>query len=258
MKDNILMNYNKKLMDIINKINKSIHEQPLIINNESEELYIILNHLFQEIENTFKLIKKAKKSSIANLQDIQNKINILRDYIYELSEFFGNITGNLYEIKEKVGSQISHLLLPEKLTLEWYMSIDCRKSSFYLKEDREKISNWFCNTYGQKGLSEPFCYNTYTGQHIITIAFDQNKKFEEQLGILEFLPFIKYNKNNIKVISILETTCSANGCYEIAIDNQDQANLTCNGFDIFDQPKSLLDTLLYVYKKYPYKVFGSD
>lgn len=138
---------------------------------------------------------------------------------------------------------------PEELTVESVMALDY---STLRGKAYDAVQKWFADNYYERGVY-PSGYRVGTGQVALHVMFDQNRKFEKQLGILDFLPYIKpidgiledrYGK--VKLINILAHV----GLF-IVVTDQGQALLTNTSYE---QEKFLnIEACLeYVYTNFPY------
>lgn len=113
-----------------------------------------------------------------------------------------------------------------------------------------------------KGSIEISGYRTETHQRALQVAFDQNKPFEDQLQILEFVPYIKPAKPNRylstekrKIIGVFEYTLSKNEIYYIEIAEDGQVYFCTHIRELKEFP-DLKSCLRYVYDHHPYKRLG--
>jgi hypothetical protein len=121
----------------------------------------------------------------------------------------------------------------------------------------DKLADWFSFNYSKKGLKRNG-YNAYTQQSGLNLMFDQNVPFEEQLGILDFFPFIEpseYHGQKIKSIhvGIFEHTLSEQYSYSLQA-NPEKTNFTVEnhcGHEYFESG-NLMDTLKFIYERFPY------
>ena len=96
----------------------------------------------------------------------------------------------------------------------------------------------------------------YITQIHLQVDFDQNKPFEEQLGVLEFIPYIKKIKGEeFKLVGVLEETCSFHGIYELRIypDHTELTVTSCGHLKIVFSNVDIKVVLKHVYDNFPYK-----
>lgn len=135
----------------------------------------------------------------------------------------------------------------EHITPEKYMSV--RNIDQYNGSVYSALQDWLQNNYMSRGVYASGEVGYY-GQRFLKLMFDQNRPFEEQLGIKDFLPYIDYD-----YLGIFDDTLSANGIYELHdIHAKPKLTKTVYGrirdekqFDTFDE------ALKYVYDRHPYE-----
>lgn len=104
------------------------------------------------------------------------------------------------------------------------------------------------------------CYNSLTGQVVPRIVFDQNRPFEDQLGVLEVVEHIKPSAEDAtiepaKYIAILEHTCSEYGVYSVRVLSDGTSELwkiTYGQAEVVETRANLEGLLRYVYDNHPY------
>lgn len=105
-------------------------------------------------------------------------------------------------------------------------------------------------------------YHPDTGQRVLKVAFDQNRPFEDQLQVLDFVPYIvptetrasRRTKSGLrKVIKVFDYTLSAGACYyvEVLADNSAQFSTSYSEKQMFPDVTACLR---YVYDNHPYEL----
>jgi len=90
-----------------------------------------------------------------------------------------------------------------------------------------------------------------TNQTGLQLHLDKNKTLEEQLGILEFIPHIKPDKDGYRRVGLLEPTLSEGGIYKIRIDAEGKPALTKTVYGqtrTVKQWDTLQECLAYLYQ----------
>lgn len=120
----------------------------------------------------------------------------------------------------------------------------------YSYETYKKVSNWFDSRYVGKGLYRDG-REVKTQQKYLKVMLTKSRPLEEQLGILEFLPLMKYDS-----VGIFESSLSSGGIWRIQDIHSDQCKVMKTYYSRDQDPVftgSLIDCLKYVHQHLYYQ-----
>lgn len=199
-----------------------------------------------------KLYKQAREEYLSNYIFRNLKDESLMQIISKVLDEYQDIIVGIKDLyNKKVDEQNKDLVVNVKT----YMERDPNGGSY---EWYKKNIIPFEESYYDKGLFFGG-YWSDTNQRAVSVKFDQNKPFEEQLGILEFIPYIKANEKNIKKIRIFESSLSEGGAYSIEYDDSKKLAIyeivktswgTNKTLETFHNLEACLK---YVYDNHPYE-----
>lgn len=196
-------------------------------------------------------------NSIKDLKASISNLTVLRDHSYSKYNFYRK---KLKEAEEELSKLICEDKLKE-LTPKSVMEIDSKHLTY--PHPYREVEEWI---HSHKGLYTcPYIRKLKDGRHQIglSVKFDQNLPFEDQLSILDFIPYIEesydddYNENNLneyKTFSVFEFSLSADGIYYVRF-KEEKAYLCVIRFHTFSILKSgtMMDVLEYIYNNHPYE-----
>lgn len=171
-----------------------------------------------------------------------SKISELKQVLNKLCKQRDEITKEIIKIDKELQKLRSNKLDLSVITPEKFMSIhwiDRYSNNVY-----KKLSKWFQDNYDEKGLLCCGEYEYATGQRYLKLAFNQARPFDEQLGILEFIPYLDEDH-----VGIREKSLSQYGSW--TLKNIKSNPILCrNRYEVakFD---NLMDALKYIYKHHP-------
>jgi hypothetical protein len=201
---------------------------------------------------------KTNEEFQEELQVLITKIDALRDSVAR----FDRLVARKGKIEEILRGRVVSNILSEPLTVKKIMSVNylAEGRHIYMKDSR-RLSLWCLNNYTKRGvfLSN---INPINGQRMPQIAMDQNQPFEDQLGILDFIPFIekcysdRWRMPEGKVIDIFEHTCSEYMCIYLVIVATNDVQLwdTRHRSRCLERFKSYRAALKFIYQQHPYIV----
>lgn len=155
-------------------------------------------------------------------------------------------------LRKKVMNLEFDYLFEHGITIEKIMSINFMT---FQGKWHKIITNWLYKNYTNIQFGG---FVVQTKQLCIGTNFDQNKPFEEQIGIIDFISFIRSNEEGWKYINVFESSLSRYGIYSIELKPNNARLVFSAGFkkDIIYEAETLMDVLKYVYDNHPYQEKG--
>lgn len=184
-----------------------------------------------------------------NLAEKEAELVVLNKQWEEAEQQISAIATRANALKEEINNQKLTTLIGDKpITPEIFMSLDWNLVTF---KWFQVLDQWFRDNYRNKGLYKGTVWSE-TDQVALQVMFDQNYPLDDQLGILDFLPFIKPTKKGAKLVGIFEHTCSQYASWMLEIF-EDRVELIRTRWT--DRKfKDLQEALHYVYQHHPYKL----
>jgi hypothetical protein len=195
------------------------------------------DHLYQQAYD--EVYAEYKKTILKKV--LKNDIGKVIDYVVQ-NPF------NLLKVREAYDQKVQEKYKDIVFTPKTYMEINASSRGEALYVACEK----FISTYYDKGVYAGGYYPA-TNQFALKVKFDQNRPLEHQLGILDFVEYLKPFEGT-KHIGVFEYTLSEDGVYCILVSDKTKLIKTTYGHDrtirMFD---TLLECLRYVYEYHPYE-----
>lgn len=170
-------------------------------------------------------------------------------------------------IKKESSSELD-ILFKDGITVESVMKVDSLFSPEYDGGKYYKEVQNFLGAFYNSGIYYGGNYftseNTQKSQIALKVIFDQNKPFDEQLGILEFIPYLlpvngRDYKTKLydKCIGVFEESLSEGGVYQIVYIEKDKIwklIITTYGREqSLITNKDIKEVLHHVYLYHPYE-----
>lgn len=131
-----------------------------------------------------------------NIQELEAQLEKSRKEYAEKGDEIVRLVEKLRDIRS--ATLDLNVITPEK-----YMAI--KNIDQYNTAVWKRLRNWFDKNYNMRGL-----YSSGEmidcGQRSLSLYFEQSRPYEDQLGILDFLPYMEYNH-----IGMMTEDCSRSG-----------------------------------------------
>ena len=185
---------------------------------------------------------KQAEASLAKLdQEWKEAAQVFKSICDKTSELRDAIT------KEKLDLHFADGITPEKLlsgppwwaiTGEWH----------------QKLTHWIVENYFKRGVSASGYYPE-TDQLALRITLDQHLPLDGQLGILDFIPFIKPHSKgenrDYKKVGIFEESLSEFGSWALLLS--DTETILVHNRQEKQRFSNIREALQYIYKHLPYE-----
>jgi|APSaa5957512622_1039677.scaffolds.fasta_scaffold02744_12 hypothetical protein len=163
-------------------------------------------------------------------------------------------------LRKKVLNLEYDYLFEDGITIEKIMSINW---TTFQGKWQKIIVDWLYKNYPNVHQGG---YVVQTKQLCVGVKFDQNKPFEEQLGvgergIVDFIPFVRANGEGMQYINVFESSLSRYGTYSIELypHPEDARLVLINGSrksTIYEA--EIMDVFRYAYDNHPYIKKGCE
>ncbi len=184
-----------------------------------------------------------------NLAAKEIRLNKLMTEWLKAEKHLSKIAKQATKLREEIlDAKITAAIQDNKITPQNFLDQDWNHIP---KKWYDAFRKWFQENYHQKGLY-PSGVWTETQQAAIQIKLDQNFPLEEQMGILDFLPHVKPNKEGAKLFGIFEHTCSEYAVWQLEIHPKVVKLIRSRTLD--REFKTLNDAVKHIYQFHPYEM----
>ncbi len=177
-----------------------------------------------------------------NLTELQKQIDSKREIGIDLRNKLEIIYQEINDLTDLRNEKICKTHFKNGITPKSFMEMNPDHIS---KKWHKKISNYVEQIPSLFGSRPQY----------LKVNFNQNLKFEDQLNILDFIPFLKSNKDDIKYVDIFEHTCAQYGCYSLDVTDLQKIKLSKIAYHRTSIEKEFTDiklALKFVYDNLPY------
>lgn len=173
------------------------------------------------------------------------------EVLHTLKNALGEIVVFLYERRRKLVS--ASIEIPDPITPEWFMSFSQWREIG--GDVYGRLADWFDKTYADKGLGRDGSWPG--GQVVLELRLDQNKPFEDQLGLLDFWPHVRPGTTDdgdvYCYVDIMEYTLSQNNHYFMrANPEKTEIIVTSRYRQVLCKTGDIREAVRYVYDRLPY------